>query len=163
TMIPPLSKSLQRDLSCESLYVAKHIDEVPEIISQPALRGTEIHETILAYVQRLIATKQQSDYDFLRKLASTLSEESREIIETFSLDFVRYGIARRSVEFTRADVKKLKDTASRERLRQVALYHRLDREFSAIPGRHCAYCPLLMEGCPLSKVNPYSALTPEQR
>jgi hypothetical protein len=79
---------------------------------------------------------------------------------SFTLNFVRYGSACRSVEFTRADVSELKQIAQRERDRELRLY--LVEEPEAAPGRQCTYCPIVAS-CPLSKLNPYLNLTPEQR
>src|SRR6185437_9480138 len=83
----------------------------------------------------------------------------------FALEFVRYG-ASRSVEYTRKDLPWLKELAQRERARQRRL-HELDasgeRDLKASPGRHCTWCPLLLNGCPVAKTNPYSQMTPEER
>ena len=83
----------------------------------------------------------------------------------FALEFVRYG-ASRSVEYTRKDLPWLKELAQRERSRQRRL-HELgasgEGELKASPGRHCTWCPLLLNGCPIAKTNPYSQMTPEER
>lgn len=85
---PALSKSLQKDLACSAMYKAKHIDRVPDIESEPARRGTEIHEHIGAYVKHLVATSQRTDYDFLRGLCETASPEAKAILEDFVESFV---------------------------------------------------------------------------
>lgn len=87
-VIPPLSKSLQKDLACSAMYKAKHIDRVPDIESEPARRGTEIHEHIGAYVKHLVATSQRTDYDFLRGLCELASPEAKAILEDFVESFV---------------------------------------------------------------------------
>ena len=81
----------------------------------------------------------------------------------FVLEFVRYG-ASRSVEYTRKDLPWLKELAQRERARQRKL-HRLNRsrKLKISPGRHCTWCPLLLNGCPVSETNPYARMTAEQR
>jgi hypothetical protein len=83
----------------------------------------------------------------------------------FVLEFVRYG-ASRSVEYTRKDVPWLKELAQQERTRQKKL-HRLasagKRDPKASPGRHCTWCPLLLNACPVAETNPYSCMTAEKR
>ena len=84
---------------------------------------------------------------------------------TFVLEFVRYG-ASRGVEYTRKDLPWLKELARRERARQRQLHDLAasgEREFKASPGRHCTWCPLLLNGCPVAKTNPYGQMTPEER
>lgn len=83
----------------------------------------------------------------------------------FVLEFVRYG-ASRSVEYTRADVPWLKQLAQRERAQQKKL-HRLastaKHQPKASPGKHCTWCPLLLNGCPVAETNPYGRMTAEKR
>jgi PD-(D/E)XK nuclease superfamily len=81
----------------------------------------------------------------------------------FVLEFVRYG-ASRSVEYTRKDLPWLKELAQRERARQRKL-HRLNRsrKLKTSPGRHCTWCPLLLNGCPVAETNPYARMTAEGR
>ncbi len=83
----------------------------------------------------------------------------------FVLEFVRYGTSR-CVEYTRKDLPWLKELAQRERARQKEL-HQLavsgERDLKASPGRHCTWCPLLLNGCPVAQTNPYSQMTAEQR
>lgn len=82
---------------------------------------------------------------------------------TFVLEFVRYG-ASRSVEYKRKDLPWLKELAQRERARQRKL-HRLNRsrKLKTSPGRHCTWCPLLLNGCPVAETNPYARMTAERR
>ncbi len=83
----------------------------------------------------------------------------------FVLEFVRYG-ASRCVEYTRADLPWLKDLAQRERCRQRKLHEFApsgERDLKVSPGRHCTWCPLLLNGCPVAQTNPYSQMTAEQR
>jgi hypothetical protein len=83
----------------------------------------------------------------------------------FVLEFVRYG-ASRSVEYTRKDMPWLKELAQRERARQKGLHELAvsgERDLKASPGRHCTWCPLLLNGCPVAETNPYGQMTPEQR
>ena len=82
----------------------------------------------------------------------------------FVLEFVRYG-ASRCVEYTRKDLPWLKELAQRERARQRKLHELAsgERNLKASPGRHCTWCPLLLNGCPVAQTNPYSQMTAEQR
>ncbi len=83
----------------------------------------------------------------------------------FVLEFVRYG-ASRCVEYTQKDLPWLKELAQRERERQQRLHESAasgERDLKASPGRHCTWCPLLVNGCPVAETNPYSQLTAEQR
>ena len=83
----------------------------------------------------------------------------------FVLEFVRYG-ASRCVAYTRKDLPWLKELAQRERARQRKLHEAASssqRDLKVSPGRHCTWCPLLLNGCPVAQTNPYSQLTAEQR
>ena len=81
----------------------------------------------------------------------------------FNLEFVRYGTSR-TVEYTRADLPWLKELAQSERARQREFHKRNgSRTAKASPGRHCAWCPLLLNSCPVAKTNPYRRMTPERR
>jgi hypothetical protein len=83
----------------------------------------------------------------------------------FVLEFVRYG-ASRCVEYTRKDLPWLKELAQRERTRQRKLHECSasdEDDLKVSPGRHCAWCPLLLNGCPVAQTNPYSQMTAEQR
>jgi hypothetical protein len=83
----------------------------------------------------------------------------------FVLEFVRYG-ASRSVEYTTNDLPWLKELAQRERTRQRKLHERAasaERDFKASPGRHCTWCPILLNGCPVAETNPYSQMSAEER
>jgi len=81
----------------------------------------------------------------------------------FVLEFVRYGVSR-CVEYTRNDLPWLKELAQRERARQRKL-HGLNRSrrLKTSPGRHCTWCPLLLNGCPVGETNPYARMTAEGR
>jgi hypothetical protein len=83
----------------------------------------------------------------------------------FVLEFVRYGVSR-CVQHTRKDLPWLKELAQRERARQRKLHDLVssgDRDLKVSPGRHCTWCPLLLNGCPVAETNPYGQMTPEQR
>jgi hypothetical protein len=83
----------------------------------------------------------------------------------FVLEFVRYGVSR-CAEYTRKDLPWLKELAQRERTRQRKLHELVssgDRDLKVSPGRHCTWCPLLLNGCPVAQTNPYSQMTAEQR
>jgi len=60
----------------------------------------------------------------------------------------------------------LKELAQRERARQRKLHELAasdERDLRIFPGRHCTWCLLLLNGCPLGQTNPYSQMTAEQR
>jgi len=81
------------------------------------------------------------------------------------LEFIRYG-ASRWVEYTRKDLPWLKELAQRERTRQRNLHYVAasgNQELKASPGRHCTWCPLLLNGCPVASTNPYSQMTADER
>lgn len=83
----------------------------------------------------------------------------------FVLEFVRYGVSR-SVEYTRQDLPWLKELAQSERARQRKLHELAasgEPYLKASPGRHCTWCPLLLNGCPVARANPYSQMTAEER
>jgi hypothetical protein len=81
----------------------------------------------------------------------------------FVLEFVRYG-ASRSVEYTRKDLPWLKELGQRERARQRKLHGLIrGRKLKTSPGRHCTWCPLLLNGCPVAETNPYARMTAERR
>jgi hypothetical protein len=83
----------------------------------------------------------------------------------FVLEFVRYG-ASRSVEYTRKDMPWLKELAQKERARQKGLHDLAvsgERDLKASPGRHCTWCPQLLNGCPVAETNPYGQMTAEER
>jgi len=83
----------------------------------------------------------------------------------FVLEFVRYGVSR-CVEYTRTDMPWLKELAQRERIRQRKLHELVlsgDRDLKVSPGRHCTWCPLLLNGCPVAETNPYGQMTAEER
>jgi len=81
----------------------------------------------------------------------------------FVLEFIRYG-ASRCAEYTRKDVPRLKELAQRERARQRRLHEpNRCRKRKISPGRHCTWCPLLLNGCPVAKTNPYARMTAEGR
>ena len=83
----------------------------------------------------------------------------------FRLQFVRYGVSRQ-VEYTRADLPKLKKIAERERARQLRYHEEATtgrEDLPAAPGRQCTYCPLVANGCPMATTNPYATMIPEER
>ena len=46
--IPPLSQSRHGDMACQSLYVYKHVQRTTLPESEPAARGIEIHQPLIA-------------------------------------------------------------------------------------------------------------------
>jgi PD-(D/E)XK nuclease superfamily len=83
----------------------------------------------------------------------------------FILEFVRYGVSR-CVEYTRKDLPWLKELAQMERARQRKLHELASLgqgDLKASPGRHCTWCPLLLDGCPVAETNPYGQMSAEER
>jgi hypothetical protein len=80
----------------------------------------------------------------------------------FVLEFVRYGVSR-CVEYTLKDLPWLMELALRERARQRKLHQNRSRKLKTSPGRHCTWCSLLLNGCPVAKTNPYARMTSEGR
>lgn len=84
---------------------------------------------------------------------------------TFVLEFVRSGVSR-CAEYTRKDLPWLNELALRERTLQRKLHELVcsgDRDLNVSPGRHCTWCPLLLNGCPVEETNPYHQMTAEER
>lgn len=83
----------------------------------------------------------------------------------FELQFVRYGGTVRQAQYTRDQLPMLKKTLERERKRQLFLHSLGENDIGlqAMPGDHCAYCPLLHSGCPVAEVNPMVNQSPEDR
>lgn len=255
--IPALSQSRHGDMACETLYVRKHVQCVKVADSEPAARGTEIHQILATYINHLVATKRSTDLDAFDRLMKQARAESWEVLEKFRenhvfdpekilatelhialdrdfnpvgdsedgrqmleyegtldlvmlhslteaeiddwksyyqiieadtfqskfyplllmclnpslervkfvLEFVRYG-ASRCVEYTRQDLPWLKELAQRERIRQRKLHELAasdESDLKVSPGRHCTWCPLLLNACPVAQTNPYSQMTAEQR
>jgi hypothetical protein len=255
--LPPLSQSRQSDMACETLYVRKHVQRVKVADSAPAARGTEIHQLLATYINRLVASRRSTDLETFDALVSRASAETRQGLEKFRgnhafdperilatelrialdrdfepiaeaglrepeveyegtldlvmldsltaaeiddwksyyqiidadtfqsklyplllmclnpslqrvkfvLEFVRYG-ASRYVEYARGDLSWLKELARTEKARQRKLHDLAasgERDLKASPGRHCTWCPLLLNGCPVAKTNPYSQMTAEER
>jgi len=79
----------------------------------------------------------------------------------FRLEYVRWGVGR-TITFTRSDVSRLRRMATAARNRQRKLTQ-LEKEPKATPHKGCMYCPLLLNGCPVEKVNPYTKQSPEER
>lgn len=79
----------------------------------------------------------------------------------FRLEYLRWGV-NRAVTFTRSDLPRLKRMAIAARNRQRKLAQ-LEKESRATPHKGCTYCPLLLNGCPIDKVNPYATLPAEER
>src|SRR6266851_1234345 len=83
----------------------------------------------------------------------------------FILEFVRYVVSR-CVKYTRKDLPWLKELAQRERARQKGLHDLSSsggRDLKVSPGRHCTWCTLLLNGCPVAETNPYGQMTAEER
>ena len=131
-----------------------------DLVMLHSLTEAEI-EDWKSYYQIIDAdTFQSKFYPLLLMCLNPLLEKVK-----FVLEFVRYG-ASRCVEYTRKDLPWLKELAQRERTRQRTLHESAvsdDRDLKVSPGRHCTWCPLLLNGCPVAQTNPYSQMTAEQR
>ena len=129
-----------------------------DLVMLHSLTEAEI-EDWKSYYQVIAADTFQSK--FYPMLLMTLNPSLERV--KFNLEFVRYGTSR-SVEYTRADLPRLRELAQRERARQIELHKRNgSRTAKASPGRHCTWCPLLLNSCPVAKTNPYRRMTPERR
>ena len=129
-----------------------------DLVMLHSLTEAEI-EDWKSYYQVIAADTFQSK--FYPMLLMTLNPSLERV--KFNLEFVRYGTSR-SVEYTRADLPWLRELAQRERARQIELHKRNgSRTAKASPGRHCTWCPLLLNSCPVAKTNPYRRMTPERR
>ena len=255
--MPALSQSRYGDMACEILYVLKHVHGTRLGESEPAARGTEIHQALATYINHLVRTRRARDLEVFDALMRGAGAEAREALERFRdnhafdpenilatelhitldqdfhpiegsakhgrtteyegtldlvmlhslteaeiedwksyyqiidadtfqskfyplllmclnpslkrvkfvLEFIRYG-ASRWVEYTRKDLPWLKELAQRERTRQRNLHYVAasgNQELKASPGRHCTWCPLLLNGCPVASTNPYSQMTADER
>ncbi len=131
-----------------------------DLVMLDSLREAEIDDW-KSYYQVIDAdTFQSKFYPLLLMCLNPSLERVR-----FVLEFVRYGVSR-CVEYTRKDLSSLKELAQRERARQRKLYE-MDTvrggDLKASPGRHCTWCPLLLNGCPVAETNPYGQMTAEER
>lgn len=81
--IPPLSQSRHGDMACESLYVRKHVQCGRVADSEPAARGTEIHQTLATYINHLAAAKRSTDLDAFDALMNQAGTEAQEALEEF--------------------------------------------------------------------------------
>lgn len=59
-----LSQSHQMDMACEVLYAKKHIENSVSPSSEPALRGTHIHDACKLYVRHLVQKRLKQDHAF---------------------------------------------------------------------------------------------------
>lgn len=81
--IPPLSQSRYGDMACETLYVRKHVERARLGESEPAARGTEIHQILATYINHLVRTKRPTDLEVFDSLAKYACTEAREVLEKF--------------------------------------------------------------------------------
>lgn len=79
----------------------------------------------------------------------------------FRLEYLRWGV-NRAVTFTREDLPRLKRMAAAARSRQRKLVEQ-EKDPKATPHKGCVYCPLLLNGCPIDKSNPYAKLSAKER
>ena len=131
-----------------------------DLVLLPSITEAEIHDWKSYYQIIDPDTFQSKFYPLLLMCLNPSLQRVR-----FVLEFIRYG-ASRSVEYTRQDLSWLRELAQRERARQLKLHEVAGcgtAELKASPGRHCTWCPLLLNGCPVSKTNPYAQMTAEER
>ncbi len=131
-----------------------------DLVLLPSVTEAEIHDW-KSYYQIIDPDTFQSK--FYPLLLMCLNPSLQRV--KFVLEFIRYG-ASRSVEYTRQDVPWLKELVVRERARQQKLHETAALSMvnlKASPGRHCTWCPLLLNGCPVANTNPYAQMTAEER
>src|SRR6266849_3332973 len=131
-----------------------------DLVMLPSLTEAEIDDW-KSYYQVIEANTFQSKFYPLLLMCLNPSLERVKFI----LEFVRYGVSR-CVEYTRTDMPWLKELAQRERIRQRKLHELVlsgDRDLKVSPGRHCTWCPLMLNGCPVAETNPYGQMTAEER
>lgn len=153
-IIEAIGKSERRETHPEGVMVEGMID----LVVMQSEREAEIYDWKSYYRIVDADTFQSKLYPLLLMLLNPAIESVR-----FVLTFVRYGDAQRDVTWNRSDVPHLKELVMRERRRQLELHTREDSKFRAAPGKHCAFCPLLLTDCPMQKVNPYASLSKEER
>ena len=81
--LPPLSQSRYGDMACEALYVCKHVHGLKFGESEPAARGTEIHQALASYINHLVRTSRTTDLQVFDSLTGTVGAEAREVLEKF--------------------------------------------------------------------------------
>lgn len=86
--MPPLSQSRYEDLACETLYIRKHVQGVRVGDSQPAVRGTEVHQLLAAYIDHLVRTRSSSDLETFDTLMTQIGADAKEALERFRSDHV---------------------------------------------------------------------------
>ena len=131
-----------------------------DLVMLHSLTGAEIDDW-KSYYQIIEADTFQSKFYPLLLMCLNPSLERVK----FVLEFVRYGVSR-CAEYTRTDMPWLKELAQRERTRQRKLHELVssgDRNLNVSPGRHCTWCPLLLNGCPVAETNPYGQMTAKER
>jgi len=86
--LPPLSQSRRGDMACELLYIHRHVRHVASGDSEPAARGTAIHEVLSSYIDHLIATKRATDLELFDTLAREVREDAGEVLDKFRSNHV---------------------------------------------------------------------------
>src|SRR5215469_2624512 len=81
--LPPLSQSRYGDMACETLYVRKHVHGLKFGESEPAARGTEIHQALASYIDHLVRTRRTTDLQVFDSLTGSVGAEAREVLEKF--------------------------------------------------------------------------------
>src|SRR5882762_7187945 len=85
-LIPPLSQSRHGDMACETLYIRKHVQGARIGESEPAARGTEIHQVLATYINHLVRTRRATDLEVFDALMKGAGDEAREVLETFRIN-----------------------------------------------------------------------------
>jgi hypothetical protein len=70
-------------MACETLYAHKHVRRARMGESEPAARGTEIHQALATYINHLVRTRRASDLEVFDALARDACAEAREVLEKF--------------------------------------------------------------------------------
>ena len=76
-----MSQSRYGDIACETLYVRKHVHGLKLGESEPAARGTEIHQALATYINHLVRTRRTTDMQVFDSLTGTVGAEAREVLE----------------------------------------------------------------------------------
>ena len=154
----PIGDSLSDECDPSTQAAIPAYEGTLDLVMLHSLTEAEI-EDWKSYYQVIAADTFQSK--FYPMLLMSLNPSLERV--KFNLEFVRYGTSR-CAEYTRADLPWLRELAQTERVRQRELHKRNGRRTAkASPGRHCTWCPLLLNSCPVAKTNPYRRMTPERR
>lgn len=77
-----IRQSVLEDAKCLHRFQRHHVQGVPSPSSEPSQRGTDVHELHRQYVNHLVATRQETDFDFADELAK--GQFAREAADLFT-------------------------------------------------------------------------------